>query len=101
MNLGQVIGVVVATQKDPSLVGSKICILQPLDEDLQPQGRSIIATDSTAMRNVGEIVFYVESGDAVFTGQQGEPIPVDAAVVGIVDKVSLKERGKAQQAGGK
>ena len=95
MNLGQIVGVIVATRKDPALVGSKICILQPVDEQLKPNGRTIIATDSTAMRNVGEIVFYVESGDAVFTGQQGEPIPVDAAVVGIVDNVSLKDRSKA------
>jgi microcompartment protein CcmK/EutM len=41
---------------------------------------------------VGEIVYYVASGDAVFTGLQGVDIPVDAAIVGIVDSIDVPEQ---------
>jgi len=92
MDIARVIGHIVATQKDPSLVSCKICVIQPVvyDEktrDYKPSRKPLVATDATAMRGLGELVFFVESGDAVFTGLQGEDIPVDAAIVGIVDNI--------------
>ncbi len=91
MDIARLIGTIVATQKDPALVSSKICIIQPLDKDLRPNGKPLVATDSTSQRGTGEIVYYVSSGDAVFTGLQGEKIPVDAAIVGIVDQVDYRK----------
>jgi len=88
MDIARVIGHIVATQKDPSLVSCKICIIQPLTHDGKPSRKPIIATDATSSRGLGELVFIVESGDAVFTGLLGEDLPVDAAVVGIVDEIS-------------
>ncbi len=88
MDIACVIGHIVATQKDPSLESCKICIIQPLTHDYKPAPRKpLIATDATASRGLGEIVFFVESGDAVFTGLRGEDLPVDAAILGIVDEV--------------
>jgi len=91
MDIARIIGRVVATQKDPSLVSSKICIIQPLDQDLEASGNPLIATDSTAQRGTGEIVYYVGSGDAVPTGPGGRKMPVDAAVIGIVDQVDYQK----------
>ncbi len=86
MDLARVIGSITATAKDPALVGSKICVLQPLDAELRPVRAPLIATDSTGLRGDGELVYFVESGDAVMTGLGEDPkLPVDAAVVGIVD----------------
>jgi len=92
MDIAKVIGLIVATQKDPSLVSCKICVIEPLAYDAEkkeyrPSRKPLIATDATASRNIGELVFFVESGDAVFTGLLGQDLPVDAAVVGIVDDV--------------
>lgn len=89
MDLARVIGTIVATRKTSSLKGSILSIIQPLDEELKPIGEPIIATDSTARRGRSEIVYFVTSGDAVPTGQDGAKIPVDAAIVGIVDDVTL------------
>ena len=89
VDIARIIGVVVATQKVPSLDGCTICVIQPLNEKMEPKGDSLIATDATARRGVGEIVYYVASGDAVFTGLRDEDIPVDAAIVGIVDSIHV------------
>jgi ethanolamine utilization protein EutN len=87
MDFARVIGTIVATQKDPSLVSCKLCVVQPLTHDSKPSRKPIVATDATASRGLGELVFLVESGDAVFTGLQGDDLPVDAAIVGIVDHI--------------
>ena len=87
MDLARVIGTIVATRKDPSLVSCKICVLQPVDEHLKPMREPLIATDATSSRGQGDLVYFVESGDAVFTSLTGPPMPVDAAIVGIVDDV--------------
>lgn len=91
MDLARVIGTIVATRKDPALVSCKLCIVQPLNEHLEPAGEPLVATDATASRGEGEIVYIVESGDAVFTGLQGENMPVDAAIVGIVNQRHVSE----------
>jgi ethanolamine utilization protein EutN len=90
MDIARVIGHVVATQKDPSLVSCKLCVVQPVTHDGKPIRKPIVATDATASRGRDELVFLVESGDAVFTGLLGDSMPVDAAVVGIVDTISTK-----------
>jgi microcompartment protein CcmK/EutM len=88
MDLARVIGSITATAKDPALVGTKLCILQPLDADLRPVREPLVATDATGLRGDGELVYFVESGDAVMTGLGADPkMPVDAAVVGIIDEV--------------
>lgn len=91
MDIARVIGHIVATQKDPSLVSCKLCVIQPLTHDGKAVRKPLVATDATASRGLGELVFFVEGGDAVFTGLLGEPMPVDAAVVGIVDEVHTEE----------
>jgi ethanolamine utilization protein EutN len=85
MNIARVIGTIVATQKDEALETCKICVIQPLDAQLKPRGKPLIATDATASRGADELVYYVTGGDAVHTGLRGFPMPVDAAIVGIVD----------------
>ena len=90
MKIAQVIGTVVATEKDPKLECSALLVLQPLDENLLPQGEPIVASDSGHRHGREEIVFYVTSGDATPTGPGGERIPVDAAIVGIANQVSTR-----------
>jgi ethanolamine utilization protein EutN len=91
MDIARVIGTVVATRKDPALEGVTLLVVQPLNAELEPVGKPMVATDSLGIRGTGEIVFTVLSGDAVFTGPEGRIIPVDAAVMGIVDDVYYRE----------
>lgn len=91
MDIAKIIGTIVATQKVASLEGVTLLVIQPLNEELLPAGKPLIATDATGRRGVGENVYYVASGDAVYTGLQGEDLPVDAAILGIVDSVFVRE----------
>ena len=88
MQLARVIGTVVATQKYEGLQGIKFLVVQPLDKRQQPEGEPVVAADATAQAGPGELVFIVGSREAA----QAMPIkfvPVDHAVVGIVDEVEL------------
>jgi ethanolamine utilization protein EutN len=98
MDIGRVIGTIVSTQKVESFRGMKLCVVQPLDENLKPTGTPIICSDHTAQMGEGELVFFVTSGDAT----QAHPdfdTPSDAAIVGIVDTVDapVKLTPKLQQ----
>jgi ethanolamine utilization protein EutN len=88
MKLARVIGTVVATQKYRDLDGIKFLIVQPLTKTQKPKGEPVVAADATAQAGPGELVFIVGSREAA----QAMPIkfvPVDHAIVGIVDDVDL------------
>ena len=95
MKFARVVGTVVATRKYEGLEGIKFLVVQPLDEDLKPQGRPTIAADATAQAGPGELVFMVASRE----GAQALPevfVPVDLAITGIVDEVEF-ERGPRRE----
>jgi len=91
MDLAQILGTVVSTRKVDEMRDVALFVIQPLDEHLQPAGKPLIASDSTGRRGRGEVVYFVASGDAVYTGPEGRDIPVDAAIIGIVDSVYIKK----------
>ncbi len=93
------IGTIVATQKDPLLEGQKLAVIQPLDENGAASGKPLIASDTGARHGEGEIIFFVRSGDAMVTGPTKELIPVDAAIVGIVDEMRVDRRFTPPRAG--
>jgi len=85
--LARVVGTVVATRKDPGLLGTKLLVLQPLRNDGTPSGKTLVAVDSVGA-GVTEQVFYVRGREASVPFLPDE-VPTDAAVVGIVDHWSL------------
>lgn len=87
MHLARVIGDVVATRKEESLTGTKLLIVQPLDANSEPSGRPLVAVDAVGA-GVGEYVFFVRGKEASFPFLPAEP-PVDAGIVGIVDRWDL------------
>ncbi len=93
MDIGKVIGTVVATRKDPSLVGTRLLIVQPLDEQENPCAAPLVAVDTLQDAGVGENVYFVTGGDAMSVSP-GKRMPVDVAIVGLVDSVSLLEDAK-------
>ena len=82
------IGDVVATHKDQNLSGLKLLVLQPVDTNRQPNGRTLVAADA-AGAGTGEYVFFVRGREAAFPFYPVEA-PVDAAIVGIVDHWSAE-----------
>lgn len=92
MDLAKVIGTVVATRKDPSLDGTRLLVVQPLDEKQNPISDPLVAVDTLNDAGVDEIVYIVTGGDAVSV-IPGKRMPVDVAIVGIVDSISLIDTG--------
>ncbi len=84
MHLARVIGDVVATIKDVELVGHKLLVLQPVTLDRAAVGRVLVAADAVGA-GVGEHVFFVRGKEASLPFLPAQP-PVDACVVGIVDR---------------
>ena len=91
MNFAQVIGTLVATHKYEGLEGVKLLIVQPLDRDCHPAGEPVVAADATAQAGPGELVFIVASREAALALPETF-VPVDHAIVGIVDEVELVRR---------
>ena len=89
MQIGRVIGTVVATRKDERLVGTKLLITQPLNLDLSSKGDSLIAVD-TVGAGIGELVLYVR-GTAGRIAANKLDAPIDASIVGIIDNMDVRE----------
>jgi ethanolamine utilization protein EutN len=88
MQLACVIGSLVATLKYTGLEGVKFLIVQPLDKHKRPQGDPVVAADGVFMAGPGELVYIVGAREAAQV--MPEPfVPVDHAIVGIVDEVKL------------
>jgi ethanolamine utilization protein EutN len=87
VQLARVIGTVVATVKTPGLEGVKLLDIQPLVRHQRPVGSQVVAADAVHMVGPGELVYFVAAREAA----QAMPdpfVPVDHAIVGIVDAVS-------------
>jgi len=90
MHLGRVVGTVVATMKAEGLEGVKFLVVQPLDKHQRDAGKPVVAADAVAMAGPGELVYYVASREAA-EAMQERFVPVDHAIVGLVDHVALAE----------
>jgi microcompartment protein CcmK/EutM len=87
VHLAKVVGAVVATVKDGAMLGHTLLMLQPITPDRVPTGRVVVAADATGA-GPGEHVFFVRGKEAALPFLPAQP-PVDACVVGIVDRWDL------------
>ena len=90
MILARVVGNLVATQKHPSHEGCKILVVQPLNLDGTDRGDAVLALDAVDA-GVGERVLVVQEGWSAMTSVGRPQSPIDMAVVGVVDAVTLDE----------
>jgi microcompartment protein CcmK/EutM len=85
--LGQVIGTVVATRKDPELEGLKFLMVQNVNVDGEHQGAMVVAADAVGA-GVGEIVLYAAGSSARQTTVTKNR-PVDHVIMAIVDEIEM------------
>jgi carbon dioxide concentrating mechanism protein CcmL len=90
MKLGRVVGSVVATRKDPSLVGTKFLVVENLSPELKPEGGYVVAIDAVGA-GASEVVLYA-SGSSARQTPTTKDRPVDAVIMAIVD--SFEAHGK-------
>ena len=88
MLIAKVVGEVVASHKHVSHEGQKLLIVQPLELDGSNRGDAVIAVDS-ADAGVGDRVLLVTEGYSAMTSVGRPESPIDMAVIGILDFVSL------------
>ncbi len=94
MQLARVIGTVVSTQKHRKFEGAKLLLVQPLTLEETPSGQVLLAVDGVGA-GVHEKVLIVLEGRAASDAIGRRGAPVDAAIVGIVDRVDLDELDEA------
>lgn len=96
MKLGKVVGTVWATQKEKSLEGHKLMVVQTLNPSHEDGlkhavsgDRFVVAVDLVGA-GVGETVLY-SSGSSARASLESRNSPIDAAIVGIIDKVDVDQ----------
>lgn len=85
MKLGRVIGTLVASVKPEGMRGLKMLIVRPLTANLEVEDEPFVATDASAQASSGDLVTYESSREAALLHDPWF-VPVDHAVVGIVDQ---------------
>jgi len=90
VELGKVVGTVVATIKDKKLSGSKLLVVNLVSADGKPTTGHVVAID-TVGAGVGELVLIVR-GSSARQAQNMETVPTDTAIIAIID--TLEYEGK-------
>ena len=90
MQIARVVGTVVATQKHRKFEGAKLLLVQPLNVDDTPRGTALLAVDGVGA-GVHEKVLLVLEGRAAGEALGKKAAPVDAAIIGIIDTVTIHE----------
>lgn len=93
MLLGKVIGTVTPAVVYEGLESVSLLLVQPLDKQEKPEGSPIVAADATRMAGPGEVIYY-EGGREAALFLDPWFVPVDHAVVGIVDGIQLEKRSR-------
>ena len=89
MFLGKVIGTVWSTKKTPDLEGVRFLIVHPYDLDREPTRNVVVVADRLGA-GTGEVVMCAY-GKAARSAIGNQEMSIEAAVVGIVDRVDLAD----------
>src|SRR5919197_4197273 len=89
MFLAKVVGTVWATKKSPDLEGVRFLLVHPLELDKEPT-RSIVVVADRLGAGVGETVMCAY-GKAARSAIGNQEMSIEAAVVGIVDRMDLQD----------
>ncbi len=91
MYMAQVVGDVVSTHKNERLEGKKLLLVRRLDLEMKPEGAEVIALD-VVDAGVGDKVLVVQEGSSARKIFDDPWIPVQAVIVGVLDRVDIRGR---------
>ena len=89
MLFGRVMGTAICTIKYPGTEGLKLLIVQPLNKRLEPLGGLQVAAD-TVDAGPGDLCVLVRSREAALALPDIKFVPIDLALVGIVDQLDIR-----------
>ena len=87
MNIGKVVGTIVASQKDEKLTGAKLLIVRQVELDGSETGSFVVAIDAVGAGE-GEMVLYA-SGSSARQTPITKDRPADAVIMAIVDSIEV------------
>lgn len=93
MLLGRVKGTAVCTLKVPGTEGLKLLIIQPLNKKLEPVGALQVAAD-VVDAGPGDLCVMVRSREAALSMREHKFVPVDLAIIGIIDQLVVRPDGE-------
>lgn len=83
MQLGRVVGTLVASRKEPLLSGMTFLVVRQIDVDNRETGSYVVAVDAVGAGE-GEVVMYA-SGSSARQTEITKDRPCDAVIMAIVD----------------
>lgn len=86
MLFGRVRGTAVASVKYQDLTGMKLLVVEPLNKHLEPAGPLQVAVD-VVQAGPGDLCVMVRSREAALAMEVHTFVPVDLALIGIVDEL--------------
>jgi len=89
MILARVVGTVVATRKDERLMGAKLLVVRNVDPQGKDEAGYSVAVDTVDAGLRDKVLIVTGSSARMASGMKD--CPVDAAIVGVVDSVEVKE----------
>ena len=90
MRFARVKGTAICTHKYPGLKGLKLLIVQPLNKHMQPIGPLQVAVD-VVQAGPQDVCVTVKSREAALAMPEIKFVPVDLALVGIVDELTISQ----------
>jgi len=92
MLFGRVEGTAICTIKYQDLEGVKLLVVQPLDKHLKPLGTLQVAAD-VVQAGIGDLCVMVRAREASLAMADVKFVPIDLALVGIVDELEVRPDG--------
>jgi len=89
MILGRVVGTVVATRKDDRLTGAKLLVVRTIDPTGKDEAAHMVAIDTVDAGPRDRVLVVTGSSARMAYGLKD--LPVDAAIVGVIDEIEFKE----------
>jgi ethanolamine utilization protein EutN len=92
MLFGRVKGTAICTMKYQDLEGVKLLVVQPLNKHLEPVGELQVAAD-VVQAGPGDLCVMVRSREAALAMRDVRFVPIDLALIGIVDELAVRPDG--------
>ena len=94
MHIGEVVGTVVATVKEPNLENIPLLVVQLIEKGKKT--KMIVAADSTRQAGKGDFVYMIGSKEAgrMFRTKR---TPADSAIVGFIDSYNVQLKSDLEE----
>jgi ethanolamine utilization protein EutN len=92
MLFGRVRGTAISTLKYPDIAGYRLLVVEPLNSKLEPTGPLQVAVDIVEA-SLGDLCVMVRSREAALAMPDNKFVPIDLALIGLVDELSVRPDG--------